>query len=225
MADTCVSRVPVFAGLSEDDQRTVAGLARSTRLTAGELAYSAADERSRLIVLHTGHLKIFRLSADGAEQIVRVLGPGEFTGETSILTGRSPADYAAAMDDCQVCVFRHEDLEALIRQHPGIGMRMLATVSERLAVTERRLTSLTSHGVESRVADYLLSLPATRRDGVATVDLPMAKKDVASLIDTTPESLSRALTSLAAQGLISVGAGRSISITQPAPLQRLSDGA
>jgi len=55
------------------------------------------------------------------------------------------------------------------------------------------------------------------------VTLPLAKKDVAALLDTTPESFSRALKSLADQGLIVVGAGRSVSITQPELLQQLVD--
>ncbi|PVU82598.1 Crp/Fnr family transcriptional regulator [Cellulomonas sp. WB94] len=223
MADTCVARVPVFASLSPDDQHRVETLARPTHLHAGETAYSADDDVSQLMVLHTGRLKIFRLSADGSEQLVRVLLPGEFTGEASVFTGQRPDSYATALDESRLCVFRHDDLRALITQHPDIGLRMLAAVSERLSDTERRLGSLTSRGVEGRLADYLLGLPSAWRDGIATVTLPLAKKDVAALLDTTPESFSRALKGLAAQGLIVVGAGRSVSITQPDRLQRLVD--
>jgi len=225
MADTCVSRVPVFASLSAQDQQRVAGLARATHLKTGETAYRADDDLSQLMVLHTGRLKIFRLSADGSEQLIRVLGPGDFTGETSVFTGQRPDDYATALDECQLCVFRHDDLEALTRKHPEIGLRLLATVSARLSETEHRLSSLTSRDVESRVADYLLGLSSTWRGGVATVTLPLAKKDVASLLDTTPESFSRALKSLARTGLIVIGAGRSVSITQPDRLQQLADEA
>lgn len=225
MADTCVSRVPIFASLSAHDQLQVAGLARSTQLKARQSAYSAEDDLAQLLVLHTGHLKIFRLSADGSEQIVRILGPGEFAGETSVFTSRRPDDYATALDDCRLCVFRHDDLWALVRRHPEIGLRMLATMSGRLSDTERRLNSLTSRDVESRLAGYLLDLPSTWSGRVATVSLPLAKKDVASLLDTSPESLSRALSSLAGQGLITIGAGRSVSIMQPDRLQRLVDEA
>lgn len=222
MADTCVSRVPVFAGLSAEDQRRVAALARPTHLDAGESAYSP-DDPSRLVVLHTGRLKVFRLSADGSEQIVRVLGPGDFTGEASVFTGQRPDDYATALETSQLCVFRHDDLTTLITAHPEIGLRMLATMSERLTDAEHRLHSLTSRDVEGRLADYLLGLPTTWREGVASVTLPLRKKDVASLLDTSPESLSRALKRLATQGLIAVGHGRSVTITQPARLQRLVD--
>lgn len=223
MSPTCVSRVPVFADLSEHDQQRVAAVARPTRLQKGEAAYAADDDVSPLLVVHTGRLKIFRLSADGSEQLIRVLGPGDFTGETSVFTGQRPGDYATALEPAQLCVFHHADLEAVMTRHPGIGLRLLATVSARLAVTEHRLTALTSRDVEGRLVEYLLGLASTRRGDVATVTLPMAKKDVASLLDTTPESLSRALKSLAGQGLITLEAGRTVSITQPGRLQRLAD--
>lgn len=225
MVDTCVSRVPVFAGLSAQAVLWVESLTHPTHLKAGETAYSPHDALSQLMVVHTGRLKLFRLSGDGSEQLIRVLSPGEFTGEISVFTGQRPDNYATALDECQLCAFRHDDLEALIMQHPEIGLRMLATVSERLSETEHRLSSLTSRDVESRLADYLLGLPSTWRGHVATVTLPLAKKDVASLLDAAPESFSRALTSLARQGLIVVGAGRSVSITQPERLQQLVDEA
>jgi len=223
MVDSCVSRVPVFTSLSEQDQHRVEGLARPTHLMVGEAAYSADDELSQLMVLHTGRLKIFRLSADGSEQLIRVLGPGDFTGETSVFTGQRPDDYATALEECQLCVFGHDDLAALIRAHPEIGLRLLERVSARLSDTEHRLNSLTSQDVERRVADYLLGLSSSWGGGVATVTLPLAKKDVASLLDTTPESLSRALKSLAGQGLIVIGAGRSVSITESGRLQQFVD--
>lgn len=222
MADTCVASVPVFSGLSASDQGHVAGLARPRLLSEGEIAYSADDDVSQLVVVHTGHLKIFRLAADGNEHLFRILGPGEFAGETAVFTGQRPLDFAVSVGECQLCIFRHDDLEALIRQHPDIGLRMLSTVVERLARTENRLNSLTSRDVESRLASYLLSLSTAGHDHVATVDLPLAKKDVAALLDTTPESLSRALSRLAARGLVVIGAGRSVSITQPAALRALA---
>jgi len=175
------------------------------------------------MVVHTGRLRISRLSANGAQQLIRVLSPGDFTGETAVLSGRGPDDHAIALGDSRLCVFHHSDLAALIREHPEIGLRMLTAVAERLSETEDRLNALTTRGVESRLADYLLGLPRTRREQVASVTLPLAKKDVASLLDTTPESLSRALRSLASKGAISFEAGRSVSITHPDALQRIAD--
>ncbi len=215
-------RVPIFAGLSAPDQERVAGVARPLHLAEGEVASQPGFD-AQLIVVHTGRLKISRLSADGSEQLIRVLGPGEFTGEAAVLNGREPEDRAVALGDARLCVFHHDDLAALIGDHPEIGLRMLATVVERLSETEDRLNAVTTRGVESRIARYLLELPRVRSGPTAPITLPLAKKDVASLLDTTPESLSRALKSLATKGAITVGTGRSISITRSDVLEMIAD--
>mgnify|MGYP003383294374 CR=1 FL=1 len=90
MADGCVSRVAVFASLSAQDQQRVEELARPTNLKAGEAAYRADDDLSQLMVLHSGRLKIFRLSADGSEQLIRVLAPGDFTGRLRCSRASAP---------------------------------------------------------------------------------------------------------------------------------------
>lgn len=222
MVDTCVSRVPIFAGLSAPDQERVAVLARPMHLREGDVASSPTSD-AQLMVVHTGQLRISRLSADGSQQLIRVLGPGEFTGEAAVLSGRSPDDHTIAAGESQLCVFHHHDLAALVREYPQIGLRMLTTVAERLSDAEDRLNALTTRGVESRLAAYVLDLPRTRSGGTSPVTLPLAKRDVASLLDTTPESLSRALRSLAGKGAITIGAGRSLSIERPALLQQIAD--
>jgi CRP/FNR family transcriptional regulator len=121
-----------------------------------------------------------------------------------------------------MCVFRHADLDRLVRAHPSIGLKMLEAVSRRLAETENRLVSVISGDVNSRLADYLLSLPARPAGGGITVQLPLAKKDIASLLDTTPESLSRQLRRLGDSGVIVTDATRRIRINDVDALMRLS---
>ena len=118
-------------------------------------------------------------------------------------------------------MFRHDDLEALIRKHPDIRLRLLAPVSARLSDTEHRLSSLTSRNVEGRLADYLIGLPAP--DGAA---LPPRTsrwpRRTCLLLDTTPELQPRP-EELARAGLIVIGEGRSgycrviVGAVMPAP--------
>ncbi|MGD7732914.1 Crp/Fnr family transcriptional regulator [Propionibacteriaceae bacterium G57] len=222
MDDLCVARVPLFQGLSRDDQLEVAHVAHPTALAKGEQVYAAGSSQAQLMVVHTGKLKISRIDAEGREQVLRVLGPGDFFGESAFLTGASPDHFAAALESGSMCVFRHSDLDRLVSTYPSIGFRMLQSVSERLAQTEGRLASLLSGDVGSRLADYLLSLPVKRGASGTVVELPLAKKDVASLLDTTPETLSRQLRRLQGSGVIEVGAGRSITLLDIDALLELS---
>ena len=221
--DLCVARVPLFQGLTHAQQVEVAGFARTVRLDAVEQAYTAGSDMSQLMVVHTGQVKIVRTSAAGHEQVVRVLGPGDFIGESAFLTGTRPDHAAEALVYTELCVFRHADLGRLVEKHPSIGLRMLQGVSQRLDDTEARLASVISGNVSSRLADYLLSLPATPGPrGAIDVTLPLAKKDIASLLSTTPESLSRQLRKLTDTGVISQQEQGRITITDVTALTALS---
>lgn len=201
--ELCVARVPVFQGLTHEQQLDVAQIATSERFAIGEQVYAAGADMSQLMVVHTGRIMITRTTVAGTEQLLRVLGPGNFIGESAFLTGARPDHAATALESAQLCVFRHADLGRLVSRHVSIGLRMLETMSRRLDDTEARLASIVSGNVTTRLADYLLSLPVTRgEDGDLEVTLPMAKKHIASLLDTTPESLSRQLRRFTDDGLI-----------------------
>src|SRR5690606_1296943 len=108
--ELCVSAVPLFQGLTYDQQLEVAGAAHPTRLSRGQRVYSAGSDISQLMVVHSGRIKISRTSADGREQLIRVLGPGDFSGESAFITGARPDHAATALEEAQLCVFRHADL-------------------------------------------------------------------------------------------------------------------
>ena len=220
--DLCVARVPVFQGLTREQQFDVAEVARPTHVARDEIVYAAGADVSQLLVVHTGRLKITRSNADGSEHLVRVLEPGDFVGEASFLTGARPDHTVTALEPASLCVFRHRDLGRLVGAHPSIALRMLQELSARLEETETRLNAATSVDVSARLADYLLGLPGRHVDGLIEVELPLAKKDVASLLDTTPEPLSRQLRRLSDSGAIVQRRGRRIGLADVDALSRLA---
>lgn len=221
--DTCIALVPVFQALSRADQLEVATVATPTQLTGGQIVYAAGSDVSQLLVVHTGRLKITRSSADGQDRVVRVLEPGDFVGEASFLTGVRPDHTVTTLEPASLCVFKHADLAKLVAAHPTIAVRMLQTLSRRLTDTETRLAAATSTDVSARLAGYLLSLPGHHGDDGLEITLPLAKKDIASLLDTTPESLSRALRRLSDSGMIDQRRGRRIGLSDVDGLALLAD--
>lgn len=221
----CVSLVPIFADLSDAEQRDVASVARPTPFKRDEPIYVPGGDASQLMVVHTGRVKVSRISGDGHEQIVRILGPGDFGGESAFLNGDRPDHFATALEAGSMCVFRHAELGQLVRRHPSIAVRMLQTVSRRLDETETRLAAVISADVSARLADYLMTLPTSRVDGLPEVELPLAKKEVASLLDTTPESLSRQLRRLSdSKVIIQRPGGHRIALADLDALMALSAG-
>lgn len=219
--DTCVASVPIFSGLNPEQQFDVAALATPTRVRRGETIYSAGDDVSQLMVVHRGRIRTTHLLADGHEQLLRVLEPGDFVGEGAFLTGGRPDHFTSALSDVHMCVFDHRDLATLVRRHPGVALGMLQALSTRLEAAERRITTLTSGDVESRLAAYLLELPL---HGSGTrVRLPLAKKDIASLLGTTPETLSRRLARFADRGLIRLDGVRDLVLTDIPALANVAE--
>lgn len=222
VAPLCVSRVPIFAGLDAAEQHEVHRFARPRRLSDGELAYTEGDATASLLVVNTGRLRLTRSNSEGAEQLLRVLGAGDFIGVESFLTGARPGHTAAAMDDVVLCEFRHADLASLLERFPTIGAAMLAALAEQLTHTEERLVAQTLEPVERRVAEYLLDQPTTPDPRGHRITLPLAKKDIASYLGTSPESLSRSLRALAQAGIIVAEGTRDILVIDPFALGELT---
>lgn len=105
-----------------------------------------------MLVVHSGRLKISRVSAGGQEQVLRTADRGDVVGEREFLTGHRPDHVVVAVEDSKMCTFDHGDLSALLGAYPDIGARMLRTVSDRLACTERLLAAVTSSDVTARIA-------------------------------------------------------------------------
>ena len=218
----CVSRVPIFQGLTREEQLRVAEFARPVHVAKGETVYSPGQSVSRLLVMHSGQLKVSHAAANGQEQILRTVTDGDVVGERAFLTGHLPNDLVVALEDSRMCVFDHTDLSALLRDYPDVGLRMLRTLSDRLASVERLLAAITSSDVSARIAAYLLDLPGGIRDGVPTVWLPLAKYEIASYLGTTPETLSRRLAALAASGVIELHGRREVTILDIDGLERVA---
>ncbi len=204
---SCVARVPIFAGLTPEQQDEVAAFARPIRVARGQIVYAAGSDLRRLLVVNHGRIVMRHLTAEGREQVVRVLEEGDVVGEASFVTGAMPDHEAVATAESELCTFDHADLAELVRLHPEIGVRMLQVVTGRLIRAEAMLAAFATSQVEARLAAWLLDQPRVDDAGRLVVVLPMAKKDVASLLGTTPETLSRRLADLAREGVVRL-AGR-----------------
>lgn len=95
---TCIEKVPIFNSLSRDEMQEIAGITSQKTYEKGEMIYMAGDKGEKLQVIHTGKVKIFRLSDSGKEQVIRVLGPGDFMGELSLFSANPRLDNGEALE-------------------------------------------------------------------------------------------------------------------------------
>lgn len=197
----CISLVPIFNHLDAEQMDEIMETVKSQAFKKGELVYRAGDKSDVLTIVNKGSLRIYRLSESGKEQLVRVLRPGEFTGELALFNEKVHENYAEAMEPTSVCQITRSDLQALLVKYPSISLKILQELSTRVDQSEQQAARFTTESTEQRLALYLADLlgPDSESD---IVTLPLTKKDLASYIGTTPETVSRKLKELEELNLI-----------------------
>jgi CRP/FNR family transcriptional regulator, anaerobic regulatory protein len=114
------------------------------------------------------------------------------------------------MEPVELCVMSRDNFQAFILKYPLISLKVLDEFSKRLAKTEKQAANIAMETVETRIAMYLVEIAdETMRK---TVTLPMSRKDLASHLGTSPETVSRKLADFEDNGWIRQLNNRDIKI-------------
>lgn len=208
---SCITRVPIFNHLEKDQMDEIMKAIRTVSYKKGEIIYSAGDRSDSLYVVNTGKIRIYRLSDSGKEQIVRILTPGDFTGELALFRESIHESYAEALEETKVCMITRSDLKEFLIKFPSISLKILSEFSNRLEASEKQTTRFATEKVETRIALFLAECIENENQSMEFV-LPMSKKDLASYLGTAPETLSRKLTELEDAGYIKQMSHRRIKV-------------
>jgi len=123
-------------------------------------------------------------------------------GEVAIFQTESyHSNYAEAISEVSICRIHKKDMDDYLGAYPEIMRRILSDVTKRLQVSEKQTMQVGMEQVESRIIDFL-SEYVEDEENHTYVTLPMSKKDLASYLGTTPETISRKFSSLEERGLI-----------------------
>lgn len=204
----CFKNVPLFKSLSHDEMMEIASITEPRTFKKGEVIYGEGDTGGKLYILHTGGVKISRLSADGKEQFIRAIGPGEFMGELSLFSSLPFMDDAAALENSTMCFIDGEKLKLLMSKYISIAFKVMDELSKRLERAENLIKEISLNSVEERLARVLLDLS----DGEKEIVLTMTRGNLASQLGMSQETLSRKLSFFQEEGLISLNGHKRIRI-------------
>jgi CRP-like cAMP-binding protein len=217
-----IASTGLFHGLPRKMIEDLATIVVDNVFRRGQMVFSEGDEGDGFYVVISGRVKIFKLSSEGKEQILHILGPGEPFGEVPVFAGQHFPAHAETMEESRVFFFPREGFIDLVRKNPDLALNMLAVLSKRLRKFTRLIDDLSLKEVPGRLAAYLLYL-LERHGGATTIELDISKTQLASLLGTIPETLSRILAKMKTHGLID-SQGPRIHILDPARLEELAEG-
>lgn len=210
--ENCISLVPIFNSLSPEEMLEIANITESRVYEKGEMIYLSGDQTDKLYVLHEGLVKLTKYSELGKEQVIRLLRPGDFMGEYNLFSKKSFEENSEALKRSKMCIIEGRRLRELMKKYPSITFKIIEEMTERLVRAEQLIKNIAVESVEKRIADKLLSLA----DEHNIVKLEMTKKDLASMMGMSAESLSRKLTKFEQERIIKQSKGKIIILDEDA---------
>ena len=196
-----------FSDMPEPLLNELKGIAREKIFQKGEMIFYEGDESIGFYLLLTGLVKIYKLSSDGKEQILQFIRPNETFGEVVVFSGKAFPAHAEAAQKSRVLLFPKKDFLEIIRKNPDVALTMLAILSERLRNFTVQVENLSLKEVPNRLASYFLYLSKEEKEG-ALITLDISKGQLASLLGTIPETLSRVLAKMKEREIIEVEGNR-----------------
>lgn len=211
----------LFAGLPPNDLESIARIVTVRVLAKGDYLFHEGDPSEGFYLVQKGAINVHRVSPAGKEQVIQVFRAGDSFAEATLATESGyPAD-ARAVENSQVLLVQKAGFLALLRRHPELALRMLASMSAHLRILVGQLDDLTMKDVETRLANWMIKrCPNPRSTEPALIELKMTKRTLAAELGTVSETLSRTLAKLRSQKLVDVRT-REILVHSPAQIAAL----
>lgn len=223
-ADDVLRRAPLFDALDDDSAAalqtgvTIVDLARAERL------FDEGASGNQLYVILDGKIKLTRAAADGRENLLSVLGPGEMFGELSLFDPRPRTASATAVTDSRLAALAHDDLRNWLTGRPDVALHLLQALAQRLRRTNDVMADLVFTDVPGRVAKALLDLAerfGTAQEDGLQVNHDLTQEELAQLVGASRETVNKALADFAARGWLQLAA-KSVLLIEPERLRKRS---
>jgi CRP/FNR family transcriptional regulator len=224
LCKSCGGRVNGFFCTLADSQRKRVERTKSVeRYRRGEVVFREGEPASAVYCIRTGAVKLYKLGSEGDEVVIRLLGPGDIMGYRPVLANDTFAATARALEDATVCRVARDVLLATLRESPELAMSLLGKLAHELRESEDQMVRRVVETVPQRTARFLIWLAessAGMNDPVR-FETVLRREDMATVIGTTPETLSRILRDLERRQILGLSR-RSIEIREPEKLELLA---
>lgn len=202
--------VDIFADLTDTEMEKMAAAAPRKDVRTGDMVYTPGNREEALYIVKAGRIRIFRVTDDGKALTTAILTPGMVFGEMPLVGQRMHGSYAEALDASTLCAMNTQEVRAMLLGDPRIAARIAATLGERVAELEQRLSDSVFKTVPQRLASTLLLLASShsKRPVTGAIQLSITHEQLATVAGTSRETVTKVLGELADAGSIKLGRGK-----------------
>jgi CRP-like cAMP-binding protein len=195
--------VTLFTDLDDKSLERLESLLSVKRYKKNNLIIFEDDKGLNLFIIDKGRVKISRISEEGGEVILAILGEAEFFGEISVIDGLSRSATVTSLDEVELLVLKREDFLNVLQQYPQVGIALLKELAGRIRKSDAQIKSLSLRNARGRVATTLIRLAEdigrVKEGKVIIPELPL-QRDLANIAGTSRETISRVIASLEKDG-------------------------
>ena len=197
--------VPIFAELSEETIGKILSAGTIKKYSKDSVILMEEDDGSAMFVIKSGKVKVARISNDGKEVILCILGESDFFGEMAILDGMNRSATVIATEDTELFILERNQFLALIKEYPEVSIGLMKELTKRLRDADLKIKSLSLKDAEGKVATVVLQLAddiGRIRQGIVEIEKLPLQQDLANMAGTSRETISRTLHSFVKKELI-----------------------
>ncbi len=203
--DDVLRQAPLFNALDDEAAAALRASMTESRLRRGEVLFREGDSGDKAYVVLEGKVKLGRTSADGRENLLAILGPGQMFGELSLFDPGPRSATVTAVTDSAFSSLAHEDLTRWLDGRPAVARGLLTQLAGRLRKANDVVADLVFSDVPGRVAKALIDLAErfgrTADDGTH-VHHDLTQEELAQLVGASRETVNKALADFASRGWI-----------------------
>jgi CRP/FNR family transcriptional regulator, cyclic AMP receptor protein len=214
-------KIPLLANLSEEEMQKVRADLRVRQYAKREIVLQKGGSGDSLLFLLSGQLQVIDVTEDGRAIGLRLLAPGDFFGEIAVINGSLRSASVVALTPVLVALLPRATALHLFSHSPSVANHMLRFLAEKVQRDSEFRALLSIHNIAKRIYTFIDLLKKKKEAGEPDVveNLP-THQDIANMINTSRETVTRTLLALAQRGIIKKGANRLI-IVKPDELQKL----
>ncbi len=187
---------PLFTELTDDELAIVSRLMVTRKFRKNNLIIFEDDVGNSLFVIKIGRVKISRISPDGGEAILAILGQGDFFGELAVIDGQGRSASVTSIDDCELLMLRRSDFMEILERIPKIAISLLKELAGRIRKSDSQIRSLSLLDAKGRVATTIIRLAediGKMKEGRVWIEELPLQRDLASISGTSRETISRVI--------------------------------
>jgi len=195
--------VPFFTQLSDHELDLVRAVATEKTYPKNAVVLTEGEAGDSLYMIQAGKVKVFIGDEEGREIILKILGPGSFFGEMSMIDKQPRSASVTTLETSTFLVLQHAAFEKCVEQAPTIGNMVMQILAQRVREADRKIGTLALMDVYGRVASTLLELDVYT-NGKLMVGEKLSQQDLANMVGASREMVNRILKDLSDRGFISI---------------------